>query len=53
MRQTCIDAHREGGEVGGNWEGKYSNPHQANFKTLVNKNAIKPKIGGPPQGNFS
>jgi hypothetical protein len=23
-------------------------PPQANFKTLVNKNAIKPKIGGPP-----
>jgi hypothetical protein len=29
-------------------------PHPlANFKTLVNKNAIKPEIGGPPPGNFS
>jgi hypothetical protein len=24
----------------------------ANFKTLVNKNAIKPKIRGPPQAIF-
>ena len=23
-------------------------PPQANFKTLVNKNAIKPEIGDPP-----
>ncbi len=27
-------------------------PPQANFKTLVNKNAIKTKIGGPPQAIF-
>jgi hypothetical protein len=27
-------------------------PAPANFKTLVNKNAIKPEIGGPPS-NFS
>ncbi len=33
-----------GGKVG---EGKYSTP-QANFKTLVNKNAIKHEIGGTP-----
>ena len=36
-----IDAHRGGGRGGVN---KY--PPQANFKTLVNKNAIKPEIGG-------
>ncbi len=28
-------------------EGKYSTP-SGKFQTLVNKNAIKPKIGGPP-----
>jgi hypothetical protein len=27
-------------------------PPQANFKTLVNKNAIKPEIGGTPQATF-
>ncbi len=27
-------------------------PPQTNFKTLVNKNAIKPEIGGPPQAIF-
>jgi len=27
-------------------------PPQANLKTLVNKNAINPKIGGPPQAIF-
>jgi len=35
---------------GSEGEGKYPH-HQANFKALVNKNAIKPKIGGAP-GNF-
>jgi hypothetical protein len=40
--------HTRGEEEG---EGKYRTP-QANFKILVNKNAIKPEIGGPP-GNFS
>jgi len=28
--------------------GKHSPPPQANFKTLVNKNEIKPEIGRPP-----
>jgi hypothetical protein len=38
-----------GGEVGGGREGRVNIvPPQANFKTLVNKNAIKPKIEGPP-----
>jgi hypothetical protein len=40
-----MDEHR------GEGEGKYSNPApppQANFKTLVKKNAIKHEIGGPP-----
>jgi hypothetical protein len=32
-------------------EGRYRTP-QANFKTLVNKNAIKPKIRGPPLAIF-
>jgi hypothetical protein len=41
--------HTEGG--GGKGEGKYRT-RQANFKTLVNKNAIKPEIVGPP-GYFS
>jgi hypothetical protein len=27
-------------------------PPQANFKTLVDKNAIKPGIGGPTQAIF-
>jgi hypothetical protein len=27
-------------------------PPQANFKILVNKNAIKPQIGGPPRQFF-
>jgi len=34
-------------------KGRYRTPPpQANFKTLVNKNAIKPKIGGPPLAIF-
>jgi hypothetical protein len=37
----------KGGEVGGGGRVNIVTP-QANFKTLVNKNAIKPKIGGPP-----
>jgi hypothetical protein len=28
-------------------------PPRQIFEKLVNKNAIKPKIGGPPPGNFS
>jgi len=36
--------HAEGVRWG---EAKYNTP-QANFKTLFNKNAIKPEIGGPP-----
>jgi hypothetical protein len=43
---ATIDAHRGRGVRWGEGEGKY--PPQANFKTLVNKNAIKTKIGGPP-----
>ncbi len=46
-----IDAHRGGGE-GGEGGGKIQYPPQANFKTLVNKNAIKPEKGGPHQANF-
>jgi hypothetical protein len=42
--------HTRRGE-GGKGEGKYRTPH-ANFKTLVNKIAIKPEIGEPP-GSFS
>jgi hypothetical protein len=38
--------HRGGGKGG-----QYRTP-QAKFKTLDNKNAINPKIRGPP-GNFS
>jgi hypothetical protein len=34
------------GGWGGKGEGKYRTLPQANFKTLVNKNAIKPEIGG-------
>jgi hypothetical protein len=41
--------HTEGG--GGKGEGKYRT-RQANFKTLVTKNAIRPKIGGPPRQFF-
>ncbi len=37
-----------GGDVGGG--GGY--PPQTNFKILVNKNAIKPEIGPPPQAIF-
>jgi hypothetical protein len=36
-------------------EGRYSPPPQApqaNFKTLANKNAIKPQIRGPPMAIF-
>jgi len=36
----------------GEGEGKYTSP-PANFKTIVNKHAIKPEIGGDPPGNFS
>jgi hypothetical protein len=45
--------HTGGGEGGG--KGRVNiGPPQANFKTLVYKNAIKPNIGGPdPPGNFS
>jgi hypothetical protein len=43
--------HTEGGEVGGGGRVNII-PPQANFKTLVNTNAIKPKIGGPPQAIF-
>jgi hypothetical protein len=46
-----IDGHRGGGGVG-KWEGKHWTP-QASFKRLVNKNAIKPKIGRPAQAIFS
>jgi hypothetical protein len=46
---SFIDA-RGGG--GGKGTGKYRSPPRANFKTLVNKNAIKPEIGGPPQAIF-
>ncbi len=46
MYVTDIDAHRGGGgEVGG---GLIQYPPQANFITLIIKNAIKPEIG-----NFS
>ncbi len=38
-----IDAHRKRGEG----KGKYRTPPPANFQILVNKNAIKPEIGGP------
>ncbi len=37
-----------GGVGWGSGEGKYCTP-LANFKTLVNQNAIKPEIGGPPR----
>ncbi len=43
ISKLYIDAHRG---WGGKGEGKYSTLPQANFKTLVNKNAIKPEIGG-------
>ncbi len=39
-----IDAHRRMREKGV--------APKANFKTLVNKNAIKPKSGGPPGNCF-
>jgi hypothetical protein len=40
-----------GGKVG---RGERVNivPPQANFKTLVTKNAMKPEIGGPPHAIF-
>ncbi len=42
--RRCIQGVR-----GAKGEDKYRTPPpQANFKTLVNKNAIKPEIGGPP-----
>ncbi len=44
-----INAHRRG--EGGRERVKIG-PPQANFKILVNKNAMKPKIGEPPS-NFS
>jgi hypothetical protein len=37
-----------GGEGGGKGVRINIGPPQANFKTLVNKNAIKPEIGGLP-----
>jgi hypothetical protein len=40
------------GRGGGRGEGKYSTPLRKNFKTLINKNAINPKIGGPPRQFF-
>ncbi len=43
----------QGGGV--RWEGGWRVniiPPEANLKTLVNKNAIKPEIGGPPQAIF-
>ncbi len=40
---SCTDAHRG---MRGKREVKYRTP-QANFKTLVNKKAIKPQIVGP------
>jgi hypothetical protein len=50
-----IDAHRGGGRkvrVRVRVRGRVNiGPHQVNFKTRVNKNPIKPEIGGPP-GNF-
>ncbi len=56
MNILIIDAHRRGGEGrgrdgGGTGEGRGRVnivPPQANFKILVNKNAINPEIGGPP-----
>jgi hypothetical protein len=42
--------HRGGGRGGGGRVNIVLS--QTNFKTLVNKNVIKPKIGEPP-GNFS
>jgi hypothetical protein len=43
--------HTGGG--GGGGRGRVNRvPPQANFKTLVNNNAIKPEIGGPPQAIF-
>jgi hypothetical protein len=44
--------HTGEGEVGGGGRVNIV-PPRANFKALVNKNAIKPEIGGPPPGNFS
>jgi hypothetical protein len=41
-----IDAH--GQVIGGRGEGKCRASPQANFKTLINKNAIKSKIGVAP-----
>jgi hypothetical protein len=40
---------RRGG--GGKVDCKFRTP-QTNFKTLFNKNAIKPEIGGPPLAFF-
>jgi hypothetical protein len=51
-----IDTHRGEGEgEGGGGRGRINIiPPLANFKILVNKNAIKPEIGDPPPpGNFS
>jgi hypothetical protein len=42
---------RGGGGEGGKGTGKYRTP-QANFRTLININAIKPEIGGPSQAIF-
>ncbi len=47
---TSIDAHRGAGVRG---EGGYETaPPRQIFKKLVNKNAIKCKIGGPPLAIF-
>jgi hypothetical protein len=48
MEVEFIDAHRE---WRGKGDGKYRT-HQANVKTLDNKNAIKPKIGWPLHAIF-
>ncbi len=45
-----IDAHRGGGVRG--CGGDETAPPRQIFEKLVNKNAIKPKIGGPPQAIF-
>jgi hypothetical protein len=42
----------QGDEVGGGGRVNIVPHPQANFKTLANKNAIKPKIGGPPKAIF-
>jgi hypothetical protein len=47
---VCLSYRCTQGGGGGGGRGRVNIiPPQANFKTLVNKNAIKPEIGGPPQ----